>query len=245
MSPMPGAILFDLDDTILEFHALAAPAWKATLESMADQLQGQSPDRVLQAVDRVSREWWSDPERHRQGRLDLAGTRRKNVAEALISLSMAADTSPDGLVSEIVEEFERRRFDGLRLFPGAKETLDHFRAAGVPLALVTNGDGPGQRAKIERFGLAPYFDCILIEGEFGVGKPDTRVFLHVLERLDVSPSDAWMVGDRLEWEILPTQQLGLHAVWVDVTGSGIPPELDIQPDRTVRSIVELVGDAHV
>ena len=52
-----------------------------------------------------------------------------------------------------------------------------------------------QRGKIQRFGLEPCFDYILIEEEFGVGKPDERVYLHAIGQLDTHPSKSWMVGD--------------------------------------------------
>ncbi|MBT3345519.1 MAG: HAD family hydrolase [Gemmatimonadetes bacterium] len=237
MSDLPQAILFDLDDTILEFHALAAPAWAATLESVAADLHPSTPAQVQQRIDAVSTAWWSDPDRHRQGRLDLGNTRRMTVSESLESL----DIHDAALVGRIVDEFERRRFEGLRLFPGALDTLDHFQAAGVPMALLTNGDSAGQRAKIERFELAPYFSCIIIEGEFGAGKPDPRVFQHALAELNVEARHTWMVGDRAEWEILPAQQLGIWAIWVDVHGKGMQPDLDIKPDRVIHRISELVG----
>ena len=44
----------------------------------------------------------------------------------------------------------------------------------MALAMITNGASATQRAKIERFHLAPYFDHILIEGELGFGKPEPR-----------------------------------------------------------------------
>ena len=126
------------------------------------------------------------------------------------------------------------------LFPGSIGTIEHFRAAGVRLGLVTNGDSEGQRAKIRRFGLESYFESIVIEGEFGVGKPDERIFRHTLGQLGVSGDEAWMVGDRLEWEIGPAQALGIQGIWVDVAGDGLPPEIDFRPDRIVQRIAELI-----
>lgn len=61
-------------------------------------------------------------------------------------------------------------------FPGAIETLHRFRDKGVRPGL-TNGRAETQRAKVDRFGLDSLFDFVLIEGEFGVGKPDERVYL--------------------------------------------------------------------
>ena len=52
------------------------------------------------------------------------------------------------------------------------------------MALLTNGSAAIQRRRIEKHALATYFDYILIEGEFGIGKPDRRVYLHANSHLD-------------------------------------------------------------
>lgn len=235
-SQLPRAILFDLDDTIIEFHALAAPAWDAAIAAIEDELEGLSPAQVKNAIDRVSVAWWADPARHRLGRLDLVRTRRQNVSTAMRELGLINDD----LVDRIVHDFERRRFAGLRLFPGAIKTLESFQEAGVRLGLVTNGDGAGQRAKIERFDLARFFDCIVIEGEFGVGKPHERVFKHALSQLGVAAVGAWMVGDNPSWEITPAQKIGLQGIWVDVHGTGLSAQDGHRPDRIIRQISELL-----
>ena len=91
---------------------------------------------------------------------------------------------------------------------------------GVKLALITNGSAEGQRGKVVRFELERFFGCIVIEGEFGVGKPDERVYKHALAALATDPEDAWMVGDNLEWEVAVPQRLGLRGIWVDWAGGG-------------------------
>ena len=100
----PKAILFDLDDTIIEFEVLARPAWKAMLSAMASQLHGRPVEKVRASIGRVSAQGWSDPERYCQGRLDLTNTRQRNVADAFALLGI--DDSP--LVSRLVEDFEQR-----------------------------------------------------------------------------------------------------------------------------------------
>jgi hypothetical protein len=55
---------------------------------------------------------------------------------------------------------------------------------------VTNGDASQQRDKIERFGLAPYFEVMVIEGEVGAGKPDKAVFRYAPDRLGAGPARA-------------------------------------------------------
>ncbi|MBB1177697.1 HAD-IA family hydrolase [Pseudomonas sp. FW305-3-2-15-E-TSA4] len=61
-----------------------------------------------------------------------------------------------------------------------------------------NGAGPLQRAKIERFGLEPYFDHIQIESGVGVGKPSPAAFRRVFAALAVEVADVCVIGDSLE-----------------------------------------------
>lgn len=109
-------------------------------------------------------------------------------------------------------------------------------------ALVTNGDAGMQRDKLARFDLAPCFDVILIEGEFGTGKPDAAVYHHVLGALGVAPGAACMVGDNLEWDVTGAQRVGAGGVWIDRAGAGLPAGHDARPDRVIRSLDELAHD---
>lgn len=238
MTALPEAILFDLDETILDFDGPVAAAWRAAVEAVAGRFGGVPAEAVQAQIGRVSSAYWSDPERHRRGRLALHDTRTRNVADALAHLGIA----DGGLSRRIALDYHERRTAAIQPFPGAVETLAHFRDRGVRLALVTNGDSAGQRAKVERFGLAPFFDGLVVEEEFGAGKPDERVFRHALATLGAAPEAAWMVGDSLEWEIEPCRRLGLHTVWVDGRGGGLPPGAGVEPHRTVRSIRELMAE---
>jgi putative hydrolase of the HAD superfamily len=114
-----------------------------------------------------------------------------------------------------------------------------LRASGHRLALLTNGAAVAQRRKITRFELADLFDSILVEGELGFGKPDERVYARALSALDVKPSEAWMVGDNLEWDVAAPQRLGLRGVWIDARGRGLPAGSAVRPDHIVRSLAEL------
>jgi putative hydrolase of the HAD superfamily len=183
-----------------------------------------------------SRAWfWSDPQRHQRGRMDLKAARREIVAHAFGRLGIDA---PE-LANEVADTFSRERDEGIYLLPGATEALRHFRQQGVRLALIANGTADSQRHKIERFGLTPFFDCIVIEGEFGTGKPDGRVYAYALARLDVQPEEAWMVGDNLEWDVAGPQRMGIRGIWIDLAGSGLPEDNPVRPDLIVGSLAEL------
>jgi putative hydrolase of the HAD superfamily len=110
-----------------------------------------------------------------------------------------------------------------------------LRSKGIRLALVTNGDAAGQRDKLRRFDLERRFDLIQIEGEHGYGKPDPRAYQAVLDMLRVHPSEAWMVGDNLHWDIAAPQRLGLYGIWHDRRGEGVPVGPATIPDRVIRA----------
>lgn len=233
-NPLPSAILFDLDDTILVYGD-PEECWRTVCSGFVSRVGVSSTDELLSAINGVREWYWSDLGRHRQGRLVLLDARRQIVAMAFSQLGIDA---PEVAI-ELAETYAEMREGSVQTFPGAIDTLKHFRDRGVRLGLVTNGGSEMQRGKIERFGLVPYFDCILIEGEFGAGKPDESVFRHMLEQFDVAASDTWMVGDDLQRDIAGAQALGMVTIWVDWRGGGLPESSPVQPDRVVRSVTEL------
>jgi putative hydrolase of the HAD superfamily len=234
---LPRAVLLDLDDTILDDSGGALECWREAGVAHADALGGLDVDGVLESIRHVGRWYWSDPERHRVGRLDLGAATRHIVATGLARLG--ADL-PD-VAASMASDYRARRDAVIAPFAEAVETVEWLRSQGCRLALLTNGAAAAQRAKVERFDLARLFDLVLIEGEVGYGKPDPRIYRDALEGLDVPAAEAWMVGDNLVWDVAEPQRLGIHAVWVDRNGTGVPPGRDVKPDRIVRRLVELRG----
>lgn len=230
------AFLFDLDDTILD-EGDAEEAWRAACERAAGGEPRVDAEALLVAIGRARAWYWSDPERHREGRLDLRAARSRLVAMALGDLGL--DRS--GLADCIADAYGDLRDAAVRPFPGAVETLERLNARGLLLALVSNGGSAAQRAKIERFGLSQYFQRILIEGEFGVGKPDERIFRAAMQGLGVAPVEAAMVGDNLDWDVAAAQGVGLFGVWVDSSGAGLPAASSVRPDLVIRALPELLG----
>ncbi len=175
---LPKAILFDMDDTILAYSHNTDHSWQAVCNSFADRLEKLKPETLLHAIKANATMYWSDPERHRTGRLHLDLAREQIVTMALRQIDID-DTS---LAHDMALAYAIQRGEVIEPFPGAIDTLHTLRERGVQLALLTNGSAQIQRRRIERHQLVPLFDCILIEGEFGAGKPDERVYLYALDR---------------------------------------------------------------
>lgn len=229
--PLPHAVLVDLDDTIVDGSAVV-DCWEDACACCAPVLD---PRTVLAEILRLRDWFWSDPTRHRQGRLDLGAARRQIARTALVSIGCDDDT----LAARIAERYDRCRDARTALFPGAIEALTWLRESGCRLALITNGAGDAQRQKIARFQLEPLFDVILVEGELGFGKPDERIYRMALTELAAAPRDTWMIGDNLEWDVGQPQKLGVTGIWVDATGAGLPAPCAVCPDLIIRGLREL------
>jgi putative hydrolase of the HAD superfamily len=239
MTAGPQAVFFDMDGTLVDWQIGMEESWAAACEAGSPQLHGVDASKLLAAV-REKRTWfWEHPVHRVEGRMDLDRATRIIVTEAMSSLGLDA---PD-VAAAIAADYRARRDVGMCLYDGATAVLDMMKERGMKMALITNGNAISQRRSVERFGLASYFDCVIIEGEFGVGKPDERVFRHALESCGVDPARTWMIGDNLEADIATPLRLGMHTIWVDAAGNGVPNDAGTKPHSVVRHVRELLGGA--
>ena len=145
-------------------------------------------------------------------------------------------------LKEALRAFQRRHLAEEyipRLRPGAKEVLAAL-AGGYTLALA--GNQPTRVVDyLEEFGVLQYFQWKKVSEEMGVAKPDPLFFRMILDGLGLAPSEAVMVGDRLDHDILPARLLGMRAVRVlaGPYAEQVPCSPLHCPDRTIRSLEEL------
>lgn len=229
-------ILFDLDDTILDFDGSVGTCWRQVCAEAEQRRPVVDADRLYRAIDETRKWYWADPERHRVGRTNLRAASASIVTSALGRLGVDYAAFGAGLA----ERYRDLRDEQIGLFDRAEETLDHLREQGFKLGLLTNGTATDQRTKIERFDLARFFDYIWIEGETGVGKPDPEAYLNALRTTSCDATLAWMVGDNFEWDVAAPQRLGIRTIWVDRRAQGLPNGTTIRPDHSVREISELL-----
>jgi putative hydrolase of the HAD superfamily len=207
--PLPTHIIFDLDDTILDYSGPAERVWMELYPIYARQTG--VPVEMLQRAVEASRRWyWSDRDRFREGRLNIERARRSIVRSGFKKLGLNAES----LADEMADSFSREREQGIRPFDGAVDALEILLAGGAAMVLLTNGEARLQRAKIERFGLERFFQAVFIESETGVGKPDPQAHRAALAALGAEPERVWMVGDDLEFDVRPAKALGMRAAWI-------------------------------
>lgn len=102
-------------------------------------------------------------------------------------------------------------FDNVR--DGAREVLEHLRASGISLGLVSNCSSD-VRQMLDDSGLGSYFDTIVLSAEVGVMKPNVEIFRRALSGLNVKT--AFYIGDGDDGELAGAQAAGLTDVLLDL-----------------------------
>ena len=240
---LPAAILFDLDDTLISPHLHRKTFWNDAIRQVWDETNDgletlpKNIDVLVQQIDKAAQVFWSDPGRHKTGRLNLRKARYE-----IFNNGIGLDSQFDEDIRwAIADKCGQLMFEKTTLYPDAISTLNKLRHNKVKLALVTNGTSTAQRKKINKFDLKNHFDHIQIEGEAGIGKPELEAYKKALTALEVNASETWMVGDNLEWEVIAPQKLGIFSIWRDPQGDGtLPKNTTAKPDMIITKLSELV-----
>jgi putative hydrolase of the HAD superfamily len=198
------AVIFDMDDTLLNWRQAENTAiGDLAIVHFAPLGIGEKEVRAhydaIMAANYLSwrntRTWWYVQERL-QMLVDRLGLKGKVAVEPLAAS-----------FSQIISNH-------LDWLAGARELLRAARASGRKTALLTNGRSEVQRPKIEAFAIAQEVDFVGITGELGVWKPEAAAFQKVLSALGVPAQRALMVGDNLDFDILPAKALGMQTAWI-------------------------------
>jgi YjjG family noncanonical pyrimidine nucleotidase len=206
------ALLLDLDHTLLDSDASEALAFEHALASAGIA----NSERYLPAYTKINRALWARVERG-----EIAPTHIRTARFEQLIVTTGIDASPEALADAFASGLGAYG----ELYPGVQEVLDALVAEpAVSLALVTNGLSEVQRARIDRLGLARYFDVIAISSELGTAKPAPAIFEVALAGLGApARGSALMVGDSLSSDIQGGRNAGIATCWYNPqrrTGGG-------------------------
>ena len=123
---------------------------------------------------------------------------------------------------------------------GLASVLDKLASApSIKLAILTAGESKHQWNKVDMLGLDRWFDrrMILVTGDTPYTKPDLELYSLMESRLELSPSELWMVGDNYDKDIAGAITSGWHSLWINRRGLPAPEKL---PDISVLTDDEFV-----
>lgn len=116
--------------------------------------------------------------------------------------------------------------------------LEQLRSDGYKLALITNGSGSVQNAKLGMLDLKDKFDNILISREFGADKPSPEPFLYTADVLGCRPDELIYVGDDPKNDVYGSRSAGYIPVWVMTTGLWVYPDIP-KPEYCIQDVREV------
>ncbi|CND72400.1 HAD family hydrolase [Mycobacterium tuberculosis] len=227
---MTGAVLFDLDGTLLDHEGAAGEA-----------VVGLFPD-----VDEewLVRRWYELTEeavdRYLAGELTFTAQRRVRILRLAPELGLGDldEARADAWLARYVELYEA----AWRPFPEARRVLDALAARGLRLGVITNGDAAQQRRKIEAIGLADVLPYVVASSEAGSAKPDAGIFRAACAGLGVPPDEAAYVGDRLVTDAQGAAAAGLAGIWLDRSGDPVPEDLAVPRITTLEALPRLLAE---
>ena len=120
---------------------------------------------------------------------------------------------------------------------GAK-TLIKALSQHAKLGIITNGFTALQEIRLQRTGLADFFDVLIISEQVGVAKPDPKIFDYACEQMKMTQRQhILMVGDNPDSDILGGINAGMDTCWLNTEQKTQPAT--INPTYIVSSLAEL------
>ncbi|WP_459502842.1 YjjG family noncanonical pyrimidine nucleotidase [Bacillus sp. C1] len=212
-------LLFDVDDTLLDFKA----AERAALQLLFEEQKILLTDEITAHYKKINQGLWKSFE---EGKID-----RDEVVNTRFSvLFKEYGQEVDGPLFE--QNYRRYLEEGNQLIHGAFELIQNLQSK-YDLYIVTNGVSKTQDKRLRNSGLHSLFKGIFVSEDTGYQKPMKEYFDYVFERIsNFSVEKGLIIGDSLSADMKGGQLAGLDTCWFNpekkLNDSRIVPTYEIQ-----------------
>lgn len=196
------AISFDGDGTLWDFEKVM----RHSLHHVLEELERIDPeaahlldiDKMIEVRERVAGEL--------KGRVtNLEEIRLQSFRETLKDIGRPNDT----LASHLNQVYLKHRFEDIELFSDVLPTLKALRPE-YTLGLLSNGN-----SYPERCGLEGIFQFVVFSQNYGVAKPNPKLFQIAVEKARCSKQQFLHVGDSLKNDVIGAMNAGIKCVWLN------------------------------
>lgn len=145
--------------------------------------------------------------------------------------------------NQIVKQFEEDPNVMFHPYPEVVSVLEPL-SKRHSLAVIANQHRNVRGYMENIWKLARFFKFMILSEEVGFKKPDSEIFQLALDKARADPTEAWMIGDRVDMDVGPSRKLGMRSVRVlhDSEVSIIPPTSDDEiPDFQFRDLRPLLN----
>lgn len=212
---MIRAVVFDVDNTLLDFMTVKRHAVEAAAEAMGDAgFDIPKAEMVKKIYEHYEREGLED-----QQIFDKVLTTELGKIDYKI---LAA-----GIIA-----YRRAKEGHLALYPHVVLTLTRLVKMGLRMAVVSDAPRLPVWMRITSLGLQHFFDTVVAYEDTGHKKPASLPFLKALDFMGVKPAEALMIGDWAERDVAGAKSLGMKTVLArygnekKVENSGADYEID-------------------
>lgn len=193
-------VIFDLDNTLIDFDAMEDGSLKASLK----QLNVDFNPEMIDFYKKVNKKLWMGVENKEYLKEEILTLRFKLLFEAY-GIEASAEKMHHLFLDNMV--------DHLYMMDFSLEILDALKNK-VVLVCLTNGVKKAQVMKFKKSGLDAYFDHVIISDEVGYHKPDVEIFKYMEELIGkYKSSEMIIIGDSLTSDIQGGINYGIKTVW--------------------------------
>ena len=221
-------LLFDIDDTLLDFDANENQALARLFASLGIELTPQ----VKAEYKAFNQSLWKKLELGQISRDELMAHRFATFFKEHFNLNVG---------NELNKRYLGYLAEGHQEISGAKQLLQNLQLAGHELYVVTNGVKFVQEKRIADAKLRPYFKNIYISEEIGYQKPARQFFKHVFADIGkVDLDKTAIIGDSLSSDIKGAVNSGISSIWFNpkqVKAKGITPNYQVTSLTEIEKIV--------
>ena len=232
---MITTLLFDLDETLLDFHKAEENAIKQTLL----QLNIEPTPKTLALYSAINDSLWKLLEQGKR-------TREQLVIErfALLFAELKEDHSSVLAQSIYQDQLSQQAF----LLPGARELLEQLQDK-YSLYVVSNGTACVQDSRLAKSGIAGYFKEIFISQRIGFHKPQAEFFQSCFSKIpDFHPNQTMIIGDSLTSDMQGGVNAGIYTCWYNpkklTSPAAIPIDFQISSLGELPQLLEQFCPAH-
>ena len=218
-------VLFDLDDTLFDFHADERVALEKTFVSLNIPIN----DAVCARYSELNLAQWKALERGEITRDQVKLRRFELLFEELGCGVERAEEAASVYHKYLAEDFH--------YMEGAPQLLEELYGK-YRLFLISNGTYSVQEGRLKKSGIGRYFADIFISEVLGAEKPSRRFFELAFEKIpDFDPAQAVIVGDSLTSDIRGGINAGVRTIWFNPKGQ--PPVPGIPADHEIKKLKDL------
>ena len=219
---MIKGVVFDLDNTLLDFMKMKEFAVKAAIKSMIEAGLEVDEEKSYSEIISIYEQF---------------GWENQKVFDVFLEKSIG-HVDNKFLAAGIVA-YRRAREANLMAYPNVNKTLMALAKSAIKMGLVS--DAPSREAwmRIYYLNLYHFFDVVITLDDSGEKKPSAKPFQMALDRMGLRPEETVMIGDWPERDVVGAQQIGMKTAFArygDTFGT-----LQSGADWDLDDIYQLVG----